>query len=184
MRKISLIALLFFAFAFRSETLRVEKKKITAENKSSSLTYALHHPLHSFDASSKDFRCVGAFDTESSQFSAIAVVVPIKSFDSGNSNRDSHMIEVTEALKFPNVSFSSDEITYTGETATAKGKLTFHGQTKNMSLVAKQKVVGSKVVLTGQFEVDMKEHGIKPPSLMGMDTDKEIKLNFTMTFNI
>ncbi len=162
----------------------VDIKKIVADNKSSSIMYAMKHPLHSFDASSKDFKCIAAFDTETRKLSLVAVMVAIKSFNSGNSNRDSHVIENTEALKYPNVTFSAEDISYSGETVIAKGKMVFHGVTKPMIITGIQKVAGNKMTLSGNAEVNMTDFGIKPPSLMGMSTDEIIKLDFMMTFDI
>lgn len=161
-----------------------DKKKIVAKMESSSLMYFLDHPLHSFDSSSKDFRAIGLYDTETQKLSLVAVKVAVNSFDSGNSNRDSHVIENTEALTYPNVTFSSEDISYSGDEVVAKGKLVFHGQTKPFTITGVQKIAGNVMTLSGSFKVDMTEFGIKPPSLMGLSTDKIIKLDYMLTFDI
>ncbi|KPM47701.1 YceI family protein [Jiulongibacter sediminis] len=161
-----------------------DKKKIVANMASSSLMYFMDHPLHSFDASSKDFRAIGVLDTETQKLSVIAVKVAVNSFDSGNSNRDSHVIENTEALTYPNVTFTSEDVSYAGEQVTAKGKLVFHGQTKPFTITGTQKVAGKVMTLSGSFKVDMTDFGIEPPSLMGLSTDKTIKLDYMLTFEI
>ena len=44
------------------------------------------------------------------EISKIAIAAKVVDFDSGNSGRDSHSLEVLEALKFPNIKFYSDDI--------------------------------------------------------------------------
>ncbi|MGR3810154.1 YceI family protein [Jiulongibacter sp. NS-SX5] len=180
MKKVSIFLITLPLFAFNNP----DKKKIVADQASSSIMYFMDHPLHSFEASSKEFRAIGVFDDQSKQLSVMAVKVAVNSFDSGNSNRDSHVIEKTEALKYPSVTFTSEDISYNGEEVTAKGKLVFHGQTKPFTIKGTQKVNGSKMNVSGKFEVNMKDFGIKPPSLMGMSTDEIIKLDYMFSFDI
>lgn len=146
------------------------------------MLYAMDHPLHSFEASSSDFKVVAAYNADKKELSLVAAMVAVKSFDSGNSNRDSHVIEATEALKYPNVTFTSEKLTYAGEKVTASGKLVFHGVTQPFEITGTQKIAGNKLVLTGKMNVDMTEFGIEPPSIMGLATDKIIKLDYTFTF--
>ncbi len=161
-----------------------EKKKIVADKSASSLSYAMKHPLHSFEATSKDFKAIAAYDVESGKIELIGVSAGVKSFDSGNSNRDSHVIEATEALKYPNVTFSSDAVVYDGEKVTAKGKLVFHGVSKPFEIQGIQKSLKGKLVLTGTFEVNMTDFGITPPGIMGLATDEKIRMSYTLTFQV
>lgn len=164
--------------------LPLAKKKITANTNSSVFMYGLHHPLHSFESTAKEFRCIGVFNEESQKLEVMAVNVAVKSFDSGNSNRDSHVLETVEALKFPSITFSSQDITYEGNEVFATGKLVFHGQSKEMTISGTQSISGDKLSLTGKFEVNMTDFSVKPPSLMGMSTDKEINVTFDFKFDI
>lgn len=161
-----------------------EKKKVTANTATSSFMYGLHHPLHSFESRAKDFKCVGVYNSETKQLEVVAAMVAVKNFDSGNSNRDSHVIEALEALKYPNITFSSEEITYSGNEVTAKGKLVFHGETKAFTIKGTQSLNGGNLSINGKFDVNMTQFGVKPPSLMGMSTDEEIKVSFDFKFDI
>jgi len=111
-----------------------------------------------------------------------AVSVKISSFDSQNANRDSHCMEVTDAIKYPNITFASTSIKQNGNILDISGKLTFHGITKEISLKAEKKVENGKAKITGNFSVNMKDYNIDPPSLMAMETDEEIKLSFVLVY--
>jgi len=165
-------------------TLPLAKKKITADTNSSQFMYGLHHPLHSFESTARDFKCIGVFNDENQQLEVMAASVAVKDFNSGHSNRDSHVIETLDALKFPSITFTSQDITYNGNNVTAKGKLFFHGETKELSISGTQSITGSKLSIVGKFDVKMTDYGIKPPSLMGMSTDENINVTFDFKFDI
>ena len=90
----------------------------------------MKHALHEWTGVSKDVNCIMETDANGTA-QKVAVVVKVSSFDSKNSNRDSHMIEVTEGLSFPNITFSSPSITPNGQGKyKVAGKLSFHGVEK------------------------------------------------------
>jgi polyisoprenoid-binding protein YceI len=182
MKKPIFLVLILTGLAFTGNRNK-DKRKIAADTSLSQLSYAMRHPLHNFTASSKELKAIAVVDDET-KLEMIAVSVPVKSFDSGNSNRDSHTIEVTQALKYPNVTFSADNIIYSGNRVSATGKLVFHGITNSITIQGIQKHDNNKLVLSGNFEIDMTDYGIKPPAIMGMSTDKMIKLAFSLTFPV
>src|SRR5579862_2747671 len=66
--------------------------------KQSTLTYHVSHPLHQTDGVSHAARGKGVCHQGQCDF---LIAVPVKSFDSGDSNRDLHMIQVTRGAEFP-----------------------------------------------------------------------------------
>ena len=64
----------------------------------STLTYHVSHPLHQFDGVSHAARGKGVCHDGQCDF---LIAVPVKSFDSGDSNRDLHMLQVTRGAEFP-----------------------------------------------------------------------------------
>src|SRR5215469_3729817 len=66
----------------------------------STLTYHVSHPLHQTDGVSHAARGKGTCHEGQCDF---LIAVPVKSFDSGDSNRDLHMIQVTRGAEFPMV---------------------------------------------------------------------------------
>ncbi len=64
----------------------------------STLTYHISHPLHQVDGVSHAARGKGVCHEGQCDF---LIAVPVKSFDSGDSNRDLHMLQVTRGAQFP-----------------------------------------------------------------------------------
>lgn len=156
--------------------------KTFADKSKSSITYAMEHPLHSWEGVSREINSVILSDANKNIITQAAVSVKISSFDSQNANRDSHCIEVTEAIKFPNISFSSTSIKQNGNILEITGKLTFHGVTKEIMLTAEKKTVDNQLQITGSFSINMTDYNVDPPSLMALKTDETIKLKFTFVY--
>src|ERR1700683_140198 len=66
--------------------------------KQSTLTYHVAHPLHQSEGVSHAARGKGICHDGQCDF---LIAVPVKTFDSGDSNRDLHMIQVTRGAQFP-----------------------------------------------------------------------------------
>src|SRR5580658_8572342 len=67
----------------------------------STLTYHVSHPLHQVDGISHAARGKGVCHAGQCDF---LIAAPVKSFDSGDSNRDLHMLQVTRGGEFPVIS--------------------------------------------------------------------------------
>ena len=174
------IGLLFFTTITHGQ----DKKKLEADKKLSFMQYAMKHPMHDWDAKSTNNKCVVVYNSKTSLLEAVAVIIPVRSFDSGNSNRDSHALEALEALKFPNVTFSANQIQETNNQLSIKGNLTFHGVTKPIEIIAKKTIADNNLKVEGKFEINMKDYGVEPPGLMGIRANEKINLNFNMVFNL
>ncbi|MFB0908292.1 MAG: YceI family protein, partial [Spirosomataceae bacterium] len=180
MRNLYWLFLVVLLAAFAGEN--TENRKIYADNSASSIVYFMSHPMHDWDASAKTFKTVISYNDATKQISSVASVVKVQSFDSGNSNRDSHAIEVLDALQNPNITFVSSDVKQEGDNLIISGKLTFHGVTKPVTLNAVRKEAKSAMIINGTMNVNMTDHGVKPPGLMGMTTKENIRLDYTMTF--
>src|ERR1700730_13586305 len=66
----------------------------------STLTYHVSHPLHQSEGVSHGAKGKGVCHAGQCDF---LIAVPVKSFDSGDSNRDLHMVETTRGAQFPMV---------------------------------------------------------------------------------
>src|SRR5215469_3783197 len=66
----------------------------------STLSYHVSHPLHEIDGVSHAARGKGVCHDGQCDF---LIAAPVKSFDSGDSNRDLHMIQATRGAQFPMV---------------------------------------------------------------------------------
>lgn len=66
----------------------------------STLTYHVSHPLHQVDGTSHAAGGKGVCHDGVCDF---LIAVPVKTFDSGDSNRDLHMLQVTRGAQYPMV---------------------------------------------------------------------------------
>lgn len=178
------ICLLVIAFAL---TLNINAqsnttKKINADKTQSSVTYAMSHPLHDWTAISKNVNAIIIYDETKKAITKTGISIPVSSFDSQNSNRDSHAIEVLDGIKIPNVTFSSTSIKNQNNVLIVNGNLTFHGITKPITFNATQVITDKAITISGNFEVKMSDYKIENPSLMGISTNDVIKLSFKTIF--
>ncbi|MDA8686258.1 YceI family protein [Robiginitalea sp.] len=151
-----------------------------ALQKPSSISYTAIHPLHKWTGTSTSVQAI--MTTSNDEPEKLAIMASVRSFDSQNSNRDAHALEVLDALKFPQVKFSSTEITKATKGYTVTGTLEFHGLKKNRSIPVQFHKTESGWHLSGSFEVSLTEHEIDPPSFMLVKTEDLIKIEVDLTF--
>ena len=158
--------------------------KIAADKANSYIKYTLSHPLHESIGTSKDFICGAYYDNASKSLTKIAIAATVASFDSQNSSRDSHALEVLEAIKYPKVTFVSTSITENGNDVVIKGELTFHGVKKAMTINATQFKSATELTLKGDFKVSLDKHKVERPSMMGAAVDDNLVMEFKINFNL
>ncbi len=160
-------------------------RKLVADKAASSVTYTMKHPLHTWDAVSRDINCAATFNDDTKQLESVAAVIKLNTFDSHDANRDSHGLEIMEAIKYPTVTFASQRIvTNPDGSLTATGKLTFHGLTKPVTMQATQRSDAGKIVVTGGFTYNLTDFNLERPALMGMKTEDEVKMKFVVVFKM
>ncbi|RIV22531.1 YceI family protein [Fibrisoma montanum] len=161
------------------------KRKLVADKALSTVTYAAKHPLHDWEGISRDVNCAVMYNDDSKQIESVAVSIKVASFDSKNSNRDSHALEVLDGLKYPNVTFVSTELKPSEDgTLTARGNLTFHGVTRPVTFQATRKEENGRLTIEGGFPVTLSSHSIERPSLMGLKVDDQMTLRFSAVFKL
>lgn len=156
---------------------------LSTDSTASSIGYHMVHKLHKFDALSK--KVEGKVKILPSGAAQIAVRAPVESFDSGNSNRDAHMKEVTEAARFPHVEFKGlcDSCTLPATfpstvDKTIKAELSFHGVKKSLDVPVKLTYESaSRVRATAHLSLSLDEFKIERPSLLFAKVDDELKLD-------
>ena len=148
--------------------------KFSADKVQTYVTYSMSHPMHDWDGTSRDVNSVLIYNTDSKNIEKVAVSIPVSTFDSQNANRDSHMIEVVEGIKFPTITFVSNSIVASDSKLTVTGNIVFHGVTKPVTFDATCKITDQRIEVTGGFTVKMSDFKIEIPSLMGMPAKDEI----------
>lgn len=176
------VTLFAFVLLFFASSFNWAGRKITADKANSSITYSMTHPMHDWEGVSKDINCVIVYNDETKQIEQVAAVLKVDSFDSGNSNRDSHAIEAMEGLKFPKVSFSSNNIKQDGVNILATGTLSFHGVAKPVTIKGTAKESGGKLVVDADFNFQLTDFKVERPSLFGVKTDDLVKMKLKVVF--
>jgi hypothetical protein len=150
--------------------------------KQSTLTYHVSHPLHQSEGVSHAARGKGVCHEGQCDF---LIAVPVKSFDSGDSNRDLHMIQVTRGAEFPMVTVRTRLPESASASATIKADLEiqFAGQTAQYKQVVFEVVrQGNETRLSGTIPATLTDFKIDPPSLLTLPVKNEILLRVEMTW--
>jgi polyisoprenoid-binding protein YceI len=171
-------------FLILSISLWGQTKRLEAEKKESEITYKLTHPLHEIEAVSKDVSCWIDMDVNKKVIQKAFVQVPVTTFNSGNSNRDSHAMEVIDAISYPDVRFTSTNIAQKGDSLMITGKLTFHGITKIVNIAAAENWKNNKLMITGNFDISLTAFKIERPSLMMIPVKDDLQFSFEQVFNM
>jgi len=148
----------------------------------STLTYHVTHPLHQLDGVSHAARGKGVCHAGQCDF---LIAVPVKSFDSGDSNRDLHMLQVVRGGQFPIVTVRTrlPEDASASTTVHADLEVQFAGQTANYRQVPFQLVTqGNEIRISGTIPATLSDFKIDPPSLLAMPVKNEIPVRVEMTW--
>lgn len=148
----------------------------------STLTYHVSHPLHESEGVSHAAKGKAICHGGECNF---LIAVPVKSFDSGDSNRDLHMLQVTRGAEYPMVTVrthlpESDE---SATTVSADLEIQFAGQTAEFKQVSfKLERQGNDVHLTGTIPATLTDFKIPPPTLLTMPVKNDIPIRVDMTW--
>jgi hypothetical protein len=149
---------------------------------SSTLTYHISHPLHQSEGVSHAAKGKGVCHAGHCDF---LIAAPVKSFDSGDSNRDLHMLQVTRGGEFPLVSVRAslpDDATATIPIF-ADLEIQFAGQTAHYTHVEfKRMMRGDAVEISGIIPATLSDFKIEPPSLLAIAVKNEMPVRVEMTW--
>lgn len=148
------------------------------------INYELRHPAHDVKAYSNELEVKIEYNKTTNTIINAIAQVPVKSFDSHNSNRDSHAMELIEAIKYPYARFRSTKIVDGGDSLTVYGNLTFHGITKNITIKGSKKIWSNRLVVTGKFAISLDAFQVERPKLLFVPTEEYLRFEFTSEFTI
>ncbi|MGA7753497.1 MAG: YceI family protein [Candidatus Sulfotelmatobacter sp.] len=151
--------------------------------KESTLTYHVSHPLHQSEGVSRAARGKGICHEGQCDF---LIAVPVKTFDSGDSNRDLHMIQVTRGAEFPMVTVRTrlPESLAGSTSVKADLEVQFAGQTARYQQVSFDVTTqGSEKHIVGTIPATLTDFKIDPPSLLTMAVKNEIPVRVDMTWS-
>jgi len=148
------------------------------------LSYHMSHPMHEVDGVSHAARGKGICHAGWCDF---LIAVPVKSFDSGDTNRDLHMIEATRGAEFPLIQvrarIAQSEITQ--QWIHADLEVQFAGQSAHYSQVPFERVQqGGEVRITGTIPLTCSDFKIERPSFLSVPIKNEIPVRVDMTWHL
>ena len=171
-------------FLISSAVSGAQTKQVELLKDESSITYRMVHPLHEIEATSKDATYRLEIDPAKKEIKSVSADVDVMTFDSGNSNRDSHAMEVIDAISYPEVSFVSSSITQSGDSLKVTGKLTFHGVTQDIVALAASKWSPDKIEVRGSFALSLTAFKIERPSLLMIPVEDALRFTFTAVWRL
>ena len=148
----------------------------------STLTYHMSHPMHEVDGTSHAARGKGICHAGQCDF---LIAAPVNSFNSGDTNRDLHMLEATRGAQFPMVQVRTHfpESETNSSTLRANLDVEFAGQTAHYSNVSFQRVQkGDEVRITGTVPATCSDFKIERPSFLTVPIKSEIPVRVDMTW--
>jgi hypothetical protein len=146
----------------------------------STLTYHVSHPLHQVEGVSHAAR--GKRVCHAGQCDLL-IAVPVKSFDSGDSNRDLHMLQAVRGGQFPMVTVRTrlPEEASASATIHADLEVQFAGQTAYYRQVPFQQITqGNETRISGIIPATLSDFKIDPPSLLALPVKNEIPVRVEM----
>lgn len=149
----------------------------------SSLTYHMSHPLHEVDGVSHAARGKGICQALQCNF---LLAVPVKSFDSGDTNRDLHMLQVTRGADFPlvTVRFRLPESDINSPDFNCDLDVQFAGNTAHYTHIPFHQVItGTSHHITGTVPSTLTDFKIDPPSFFTVPIKNEIPVRVDTTWH-
>jgi hypothetical protein len=150
---------------------------------SSTVRYHVSHPLHQVDGVSHAARGKGVCQAKSCEF---LIAVPIKSFDSGDSNRDLHMLQTTRGGQFPIVTVRTrlPEGAARSDTVYADLEIEFAGQAARYAGVPFHAVInGDEARVSGMIPATVSDFKIDPPTLLTIPIKNDIPVYVESTWH-
>ena len=148
----------------------------------STLTYHVSHPLHDTDGISHAAR--GKVVCHAGRCEVL-IAAPVKSFESGDSNRDLHMLQATHGAQFPLVSVRArlPESDFGASTISCDLEIEFAGQTVPYRQVPFQQATeGIYTRIWGTIPATLADFRIPPPSLFTVPVGNEMPVRVETTW--
>ncbi|HEX5234352.1 MAG TPA: hypothetical protein VFW25_03375 [Silvibacterium sp.] len=148
----------------------------------STLTYHMSHPVHKVDGVSAAAKGKGICHGGECNF---LIAAPVKSFDSGDTNRDLHMVEAVRGAQYPMVvvraKFPAADTA--SPTVYADLEVQFAGQTAHYAHVAFQRTTeAGETHITGTIQATCSDFKIDRPSFLTVPIKNEIPISVDMTW--
>ena len=156
------------------------------------VTFEISHPAKQYEGQLLDGGAdvTAHFDPTDISKTGVDVAIRVAKFNSDNTRRDSHMMEVLEGLIFPTITWKTETLkgvsgplkagTYE---ARASGPLELHGKKLDLSIPIVMKVTEDGTVeVTSEFSIQLVEYDIERPTLVFVPIANDVPIKVRMTF--
>jgi YceI-like domain len=181
-----LLCVLFLCFTFgnlsRAQPRQSPGTQTSWALKQSTLTYHVSHPLHQIAGVSHDAR--GKGDCQQGQCSFL-IAAPVKSFSTGDTNRDLHMLQATRGAEFPMIVVRTvvPESALKSSEIHADLEVQFAGQTATYKQVPFPiEAHGNEIHVAGTIPCTVSDFKITPPELLFVPIKDQIPVSVDMTW--
>ena len=180
MRKIGLMLALFGTLALSASAKGWDGTWALTASK---LTYHVNHPMHHVEATSTAAKGKAICDKKGAH---ILVACPVKTFASGDGNRDLHMMEVTRGATYPMVTVRAEWAAplKAGE-AKADVDVDFAGHQAHYAGVTfrVEEFKDGTLHITGTVPANIKDFDIQAPSLLAVPIQSAIPVDVDLTWS-
>ena len=169
-------------FIFMAAALMAQDKYFT---KSGSIHFTSKGAIETIQANHRSVTCVLDSKTGAVQFAIL-----MKGFEFKKALMQEHFNEnYVESDKYPKAEFrgqivNNSEIAYTKDgvyNAHVKGKLTLHGETKDVEADGKITVKGGKLLANSDFTIQMSDYNISIPKLVKENMSNAVSITVNCT---
>jgi polyisoprenoid-binding protein YceI len=147
----------------------------TIDSAASVIDYTGSATLHDWTGTSRNVSGTLVLDLDAPGDSRALIRAPVASFDSGIEARDENMREVTEADRYPTVTYRTTDIRPTrwGRSSdghagrwAVTGDLTFHGETHTVEATVDVRVTDDSAHAHTRFPVSLTRFGVERPGIV------------------
>lgn len=160
---------------------------LSVDGKSSTIVYGLVHKLHKFEGTSHAVE--GKARLLPNGQAQVMVRAPVESFDSGNTNRDAHMKEVVEAVRFGFVEVKAvgdahmPAVFPTSIQKTFKAQVSFHGVQQLLDVPVRITFESPRrITAEATFEISLDASKVERPSLLFVKVEDAVKVVARIAF--
>jgi len=150
------------------------------------LGFGVVHKLHKVHGESKSVEAKAALSPDGGAL--VMVRIPVKTFESGDANRDEHMQEVLETHLHPFVIFKGTTKLAPPQAypatleVTLDGQLDFHGRKHPLKVPLKVELKSAgEARVTGEFNVSLDEYQVERPSLLFVKIEDACHIEVDLT---
>lgn len=182
----TLVFLLGCGLVFLPLGVLAQRVAATVDSTESVISYTGSATMHNWTGVSRDVSGTLVLDPDAPDSSRVLIEAPVASFNSGKDRRDREMREVTEADRFPTVSYEVTDIRpeqwgrssdgHAGRWRVT-GDLTFHGQTHPIDASVDVRITDDSIRAHAQFPVSLTRFDVERPKLMWIAIGDTIRID-------